>query len=678
MRSPAEPHVTRLARCFPLVLLALAALTSLAGTPRALAGTKRPNFLFIYTDDQRWDAMSVVQREQGEKARFPWLRTPNMDRLAAEGVWFRNAFVVNALCAPSRATFLTGQYGHRNGVVNNHTPFPESSVTHASLMRAAGYRTGYVGKWHMGTQRGQRPGFDYSASFIGQGQYTDCPFEVNGERTETKGWVDDVSTEYALKFIRENRDRPFSLTVGFKTTHGPFQPPDRRKEEYAGEMARSVPNLAVPAIYSGKPAPAEKPPATVPTNLGYFRCITAADDDLGRLLQALDELKLADNTMVVLASDNGYYLGEHGLGDKRSAYEESMRIPLLVRYPKLQAKGRTVDEMALNVDLAPTFLDYAGVSSPREMHGRSLRPLLEGRAADWRRAFFYAYFYENNFRIPTVTAVRTARAKLTRYPGHEEWTELFDLERDPYETRNLIADPTAAALRKELEAEYERQKAAIDFRIPAFADNPDKEASGAPLKAWVLDYRFDKGAGDRIMDASGQNNHGTLRGAQVAEGRNGGKALRFDGKGSIEVPKSRSLNPAVAGWTVEAVFRADRPDGVVLACGGQTNGYCLHLEGGKPVFTVVSQNRATRVAAAQSVAGQWTRVTARITAGRELRLEIDGKPAGSARLPAFIAQEPRDGLTVGADLGSPVVSDPQPPAFTGLLESVRLYSGEAP
>ncbi|MFN3924993.1 MAG: sulfatase-like hydrolase/transferase, partial [Pseudarthrobacter sp.] len=162
-----------------LVALLLAALAG--ATPRVTAAEGRPNFIFIYTDDQRWDAMSVVQREQGEKARFPWLKTPNLDRLASEGVRFRNAFVVNALCAPSRATFLTGKYGHVNGVANNHTPFPTDNVTHASLMRTAGYRTGYVGKWHHGSQRGQRPGFDYSASFIGQGKYFDCPIEVNGE-----------------------------------------------------------------------------------------------------------------------------------------------------------------------------------------------------------------------------------------------------------------------------------------------------------------------------------------------------------------------------------------------------------------------------------------------------------------------------------------------------------------
>src|SRR5437667_3920031 len=212
------------------------------------AAEKRPNFLFIYTDDQRWDAMSVVQREQGDRARFPWFQTPHMDRLAAEGVRFRNAFVVNSLCAPSRACFLTGRYNHLNGVANNHTPFPVENITHATLLRAAGYTTGYIGKWHMDAQRGQRPGFDYSASFIGQGRYFDCPIEVNGKPTDTKGWVDDVSTDFAIAFLKQNRERPFALTVGFKACHGPFDPPERAKDRFAAVTVKPPPNREATAI----------------------------------------------------------------------------------------------------------------------------------------------------------------------------------------------------------------------------------------------------------------------------------------------------------------------------------------------------------------------------------------------------------------------------------------------
>ncbi len=459
------------------------------------AADRKPNFLFLYTDDQRHDAMGVVQREQGERARWPWFKTPHMDRLAAEGLRFRNAFVTLALCAPSRAAYLTGRYNHLNGVIDNHTIFPEQSVTHASLLRAAGYRTGYIGKWHMGGQRGQRPGFDYSASFIGQGRYFDCPVEINGVATPTTGWIDDVSTAFAIEFMKENRARPFSLAVGFKTPHGPrggANLPERLRNLYAGETSRPVPNLAVRAIYSSPSDPAMKgaagdvigtTPAAQAAHLYYFRHIAGADDCLGQLLAAIDELGLAQDTVVVYASDNGYYLGEHGLGDKRSLYEESLRIPLLVRYPRLIAKGTVRDELVLNLDVAPTILDLAGVAVPREMQGASWKPFLAGQKPAWRQSFLAEYFYENNFATPTVVGVRTVNAKLVNYPGRPEWTQVFDLTLDPYELKNLAADPARGDLQARLRAEFDAQVKATGYRVPPGADDPaTAPAKGAKKK----------------------------------------------------------------------------------------------------------------------------------------------------------------------------------------------------
>jgi N-acetylglucosamine-6-sulfatase len=459
----------------------------------AVAAADRPNFVFIYTDDQRWDALGVVQREQGDKARFPWFQTPNLDRLATEGVRFRNAFVVNSLCAPSRSVYLTGRYSHVNGVANNHTPFPDENIpqTWSALLRQAAYKTGYVGKFHHGQQPGKRPGFDYSASFLGQGRYMDCPFEINSEIKPTTGYVDDVSTDFAAKFISDNRDQPFALVVGYKAAHGPFEPPARLTDKYAGKESRPVPNMGVPAIYAGKFAAGPKADAKQnkkkadgegkakakagnrTMHQGYFGCLAAVDENVGRLMARLDELKLTENTVVVFASDNGFYLGEHNLGDKRSAYDESLRIPLLVRYPKLgaSAKGKTVDKMALNLDLAPTFLDLAGVKAPETMQGQSWRPLLEGNAnTNWRTAFFYEYFYERSYSIPTVLAVRTDTAKIIRYPGHDDWTEVFDLTKDPYEIKNLVNDPASKDLVAKMQTEFDRQSKAVDFRIPDFAD----------------------------------------------------------------------------------------------------------------------------------------------------------------------------------------------------------------
>ena len=454
----------------------------------AAAADRKPNFVYVFTDDQRWDALSVVQKEQGEKGRFPWLKTPNLDRIATEGIRFRNAFVVNSLCAPSRASLVTGQYGHVNGVTNNHTPHPEGNISVATLLRPAGYVSGYFGKWHHGSQAGKRPGFDTSASFVGQGIYFDCPIEVDGVKTASEGFVDDVTTEYAANFIKANKDKPFLMILGLKTCHGPFTPPPRNAKDYEGALARSVPNYGIPPIYAKAGPNGPKGKATdakeVSTNLGMFRGINSVDDNVGKLLKVLDDLKLTEDTVFVFSSDNGYYLGEHNLGDKRTAYEESMRIPMLVRYPRGVKAGRTEDRMVLNIDPAATFLDLAGQPVPTAIQGRSLKPLMEGRDdAAWRDSFFYCYFYEKGFGSPLTTAVRTVDAKLIKYPGHEEWTEVFDLKADPYELKNLAADPAYSALRTRLESEYAKQAKAIDFKIPEFADKPGEAGDGSKKKA---------------------------------------------------------------------------------------------------------------------------------------------------------------------------------------------------
>ena len=457
-----------------LLILVINPAPSLADAEQG-AASNRPNFLFIITDDQRFDALGVVQREQGERARFPWFRTPNMDRLAKEGLRFRNAFVVNSLCSPSRANFLTGQYNHQNGVVNNHTPFPPENITHATLLRQSGYTTAYFGKWHCDGQK-ERPGFEQVASYVGQGRFIDCPFLVNGAQTPTTGWVDDVTTDFAIEFLKKQKDsdKPFNAVVGFKSPHGPRVPPERAAKRFAGEVARPVPNLDAAAPYRQvKEQPAnrrQRAMAGAKGFLDYFRTVSAIDDCLGRLLDALDELKLADNTVVVFTSDNGYYLGEHGLSDKRSAYEESLRIPLLVRYPKRIKPGLTNDAMVLNIDYAPTVLQLAGVEVPKDMQGQSWLPLFEHRTDGWRESFVYEYFYENRYDIPTIVATRTATVKLIIYPGQEKWTELYDLSEDPYETKNLATDPAHAERLKRMRELHESELKRVGYHVPAYAD----------------------------------------------------------------------------------------------------------------------------------------------------------------------------------------------------------------
>ena len=438
-----------------------------AFTAATRAAEKKPNFIFIIADDHRWDAMGAVQKEHAEKARYPWFETPSMDRLAAEGVRFRNAFITHSICSPGRAGFLTGQYTHTNGVMDNGTSFPVDSVTHATLLRDAGYQTAYFGKWHMGNQR-ERPGFQYSASFVDQGTYQDCPVLVNGVRTPTKGWIDDVSTDFAIDWIKQNHSKPFSIVLGFKSPHnkrgGPSLPA-RLRSLYEGKTTRRTPNCDLAAVYHKPLTEADKGKerglSANAVHLDYLRHIKGIDENLGRLLDSLDDLKLADDTVVVYSSDNGYFLGERGLGDKRALYEEGLRIPFIVRYPRLFPKGKLVDEMVINQDLAPTFLDLAGLPAHPAMHGASFKDLARGnKPANWRTSFL-TYYRKELGDTPTCHGIRTETAKLIVYPKNPEWTEVYDLKSDPYELTRLPADgPLAASLK----AELDKQMKAVGFK----------------------------------------------------------------------------------------------------------------------------------------------------------------------------------------------------------------------
>ncbi len=457
-------------------LLPASALFALLALLPASAATK-PDIVFIYADDLRWDALGTVQREQGAAARFPWIQTPNLDRLAAQSVRFRQSFVVTSLCSPGRAAVMTSRYGHLTGIIGNGAHLPPETVTFAQHLRTAGYTTAYCGKWHMRDQR-DRPHYDYVASFVGQGRYFDCPLLVNGTETPTKGWVDDVTADYAVRFVeKQPKEKPFFLWLGFKSPHGPrggANLPERVKTLYATDESRPTPNTGLTAIYQRTATETDSAtrksktgsPAQAEAHRDYFRHVTALDAALGRLLDSLERSGRAANTLVVLTSDNGYYLGEHGLGDKRSAYDESLRVPLLVRVPGTASRATTQDAMTLDLDYAPTILDYAGAAPLPGAQGRSLRPLLEGRSpAGWRTAFFYEYFREANFAAPTVLALRTTTHKLTTYPGTREWTEVFDLRADPYETKNLAAADSALAAK--LQTQLDQAATAVGFRWPA-------------------------------------------------------------------------------------------------------------------------------------------------------------------------------------------------------------------
>ncbi|MBW2715889.1 MAG: sulfatase [Deltaproteobacteria bacterium] len=453
--------------------------------------SSRPNIVVLVSDDQAFDTMG--------HAGQPWLRTPGMDRLAAEGARFTRAFVTTSLCSPSRASFLSGRWARSHGIINNGTEFPSGLPTFASELQAAGYDTAYIGKWHMNRQK-ERPGFDFSASYLAQGEHQDTSFMVNGEFVETEGWVDDVATDYALEFLRSERDAPFLLFVGFKSPHAPWEPPERLLDLYRDARQTPPANIAAIPPYprthelkflAAKGIPTR--PYRVPENwvelLGkarktaqpgeganwirkhrraYHQLIAGVDENVVRLLETLDELDLTKNTIVVYSSDNGWCNGAHGIMIKRAAYEESIRVPLLVRYPPLTKAGTTIDKLVLNVDLAPTLLDLAGVKAPDEMQGRSLVPLLAGNETEWRTSFVYENFYEPPFYIPTLYALRTETWKLVEYPGYPGWTEFFHLAEDPYETENLATSEAHAATLAVLRAELAERARVIGPRPPGF------------------------------------------------------------------------------------------------------------------------------------------------------------------------------------------------------------------
>lgn len=456
----------------------------------------RPNIILVMTDDQQQGQMGC--------AGHPLLRTPAMDRLAAEGARFTNASCTNSLCAPSRASVLTGCYSHVHGIRGNSEradaveELDPDLPTFPELFRDAGYRTGLVGKWHLR----QRPrGFDEWKILPGQGVYSDPDFLVDGRPSKESGYATDITTDFALDFLRRSGDQPFCLLCQHKAPHRPFTPAPRHARMFADvdwpkpasynddyatrRVAAEAKDMRFEISLAGDYA-------DLPAGLGpkarrewifqrfvkdHHRAVYGVDENLGHILDFLDASGLAEDTLVLYTTDNGYFLGEHGWYDKRFMYEPALHIPLLVRYPRLAGSGLVLDRPVLNVDIAPTLLDFARIRVPGEMQGRSLRPLLEGSPPDdWRTSILYSY-YENSWafretardqmtdpsfqfwtphRVGPHRGVRTDRYKLIEYYGEEDYWELFDLQDDPDELRNLHGEPGHGSLAAELRAELLR------------------------------------------------------------------------------------------------------------------------------------------------------------------------------------------------------------------------------
>ena len=465
-------------RLVPL-LCAAAGLVACPG-PCAEAAAP-PNIVVILVDDLRWDDLAV--------AGHPFVETPTIDRMAHEGVRFLNAFAATPLCSPSRASILTGQYAHTHGIVDNTARDAASHglPTFAIPLQRAGYRTGFFGKWHMGNDDSPRPGFSRWVAMRGQGEALDPQFNIDGKRVRQSGYVSDLLTDHAVRFIRESAEKPFLVFLAHKALHpNVVQHDDGSTGAVAGQSEGFIPAPRHRGRYAAAPVPrrpnAGKPPVRKPALLrplpgipplgpetatpdadirARLEMLLAVDEGLARILATLKEAGTLDRTVVIVTSDHGYFYGEHGLNEERRlAYEESARIPLIVRFPPLAKAGTTPVELVQTIDLAPTLLALADVPDGAPREGRSLVPLLRGERPPWRDSLLIEYYSDTVFpRIRNMgyQAVRTGRYKYIDYLELDDsMDELYDLQADPYELDNLMGSKREQELLPALQRELAR------------------------------------------------------------------------------------------------------------------------------------------------------------------------------------------------------------------------------
>ncbi len=505
------------------ILAALGSVVLVLSSLSTTSAATRPNILFIMSDDHGYQALSCYGSKVNE--------TPNLDRIANEGMRFDRCFVTNSICGPSRATILTGKYTHLNGFARNGDRFDGAQQNVAKLLSGAGYETAVVGKWHLRTDP---TGFDYWNVLIGQGPYYNPPMKTGTrEQPESQtikhtGYTTDIITDLALDWL-QNRDdsKPFFLMYQHKAPHRNWQPGPKYLNKYDDVTIPEPETLF--DDYANRASPASQQTMTIARHLSpndlklipqrglneeqrkvwdrayqpknaafeaanlqgdalvrwkyqryvkdYLRCVDSVDENVGRVLDYLDESGLADNTIVIYTSDQGWYLGEHGWYDKRWMYEESFRTPLMIRWPQKIAAGSVNSDMVMNLDFAQTFLESAGEDMPADMQGRSLLPLLSGETpGDWRTSVYYHYYeFPGAHSVRRHYGVRTDRYKLIHYYHVGQW-ELFDLQQDPHELRSVYGDPQYAGVREEMLAELERLRGKYgdDGTIRGEVDPPPK------------------------------------------------------------------------------------------------------------------------------------------------------------------------------------------------------------
>ncbi len=456
-------------------------------TGSRLPAAERPNVLFILCDDLRPDALGCYGS--------PHVRTPNVDRLAAEGVRFQNAFCTTSLCSPSRASILSGLYAHRHGVVNNFTEYPADLPSFPRQLQGAGYATAYIGKWHMGEENDEkRPGFDYFVTHKGQGKYFDTEFNLDGrERKVLPGYYTHVVTELALDWLKNRpADKPWLLCLGHKAPHSYYTPEPKYahafdnvevrypasafelddKPKWITERLGTWHGLYGPLFEFRKKYPDPRPEAVKDfENMthAYWATMLSVDDSVGRLVEALKARGELERTLIVFMGDNGLLAGEHGMVDKRTMHDPSIRIPIVARYPELVVGPKVIDQQVLTIDMAPSILELCAAPPLPKIDGRSWVKLVRSGDPDWRTSWFYEYNYEQQFPYtPNVRGVRTDSWKYIHYPhgdgsADRHLAELYDLKSDPDERKNLIDDPAQAPRLAKLKAELERLMRATDL-----------------------------------------------------------------------------------------------------------------------------------------------------------------------------------------------------------------------
>ena len=448
------------------------------------------NFVFILSDDHRYDFM-------GFTGKVPWLETPNMDRLAHEGVWIKNATVTTALCSPSRASILTGMYAHKHTVVDNNSPLPSDLVFFPQYLQQAGYKTAFFGKWHIDeTSNAPQKGFDEWQSFRGQGVYYNPTLNINGKEVSygDSTYITELLTKNAIQWVeKQDAGKPFFVYLSHKGVHAEFYPKKKYRGMYkdkpipypstinltvsdssrvfgcvdhspTGAMVKNDPDYNVRDIpewvrkqrysWHGVDYAYHGQIQFDDFYRSYCETILSIDESIGNILKYLKETGKDRNTVVIYMGDNGFLLGEHGLIDKRNMYEESMKVPLLVYAPGMNMNGHALNDIIQNIDIAPTILDMAGIKKPQQMQGQSFYPLLQGQKIAWRNEAFYEYYWEYAFaQTPTTFGIRKGDFKFIFYPGIWDINEFFDLKNDPEEKNNLIRRPEYQDTIKQMRAE---------------------------------------------------------------------------------------------------------------------------------------------------------------------------------------------------------------------------------